>query len=644
VAGDLADNRSLPQLVHLAESAAPEVRLAALLGLSKMSGKDRGGKLDPRLASKTALGVLRSNTGEDDYIRHGAVTLLATVGTSKDVAEALHDPDLRARMGVLLAWRRITNQAITEFLSDPDPRLVVEAAHAIHDVPIISGFSALAALISRVDCPTNAYSRVIDACFRLGTAQHAQMLASFAKRQDAPAWARVLALQDLGAWGQPTPLDRVNGLWRPLVWDKVEKAKRPDSNAEALAHNRLLASAASSAGTAGAKSEFTLLPADLGRSLDYDTAMAAKRSDLPGKRAFLKVASEILDPNTPDQFGVVVGGAPPPAEVQEAVIAAALQLQTKEIGTPLFARLTDTKTPKSVRLAAVRALAELKTGQAEQAISLALKTSDPEFQEAAVPYLDRLGGTEAVTLLTGIIDRALSIPKELWDKPSNGAVFLAQSAIQSLGNQSGTDVEKLLDSLFEAAEGNRLPPPLVADLMVAAKRKGGIWAAAAQRHETALAQGTPGMGKYLDARWGGNRVRGSRIFHQKVEVECQRCHAVQGVGGTVGPSLDGLGRRATVDQILESIVTPSARFAAGFEMANLQLKDGRNVVGQVKRETPEILVVETHSETGELESLEVGKSEVAKRESAPSPMPDGLADKLTILELRDLVSYLQSLK
>ena len=46
---------------------------------------------------------------------------------------------------------------------------------------------------------------------------------------------------------------------------------------------------------------------------------------------------------------------------------------------------------------------------------------------------------------------------------------------------------------------------------------------------------------------------------------CIGCHAINGAGPPIGPSLDGIGSRLTPDQIRQSILDPNAEIAEGFE-------------------------------------------------------------------------------
>ena len=59
----------------------------------------------------------------------------------------------KARMAILLAMRRREDPEIARFLSDVDPLIVLEAARAIHDVPIPAALPGLAKLAVASNVP-----------------------------------------------------------------------------------------------------------------------------------------------------------------------------------------------------------------------------------------------------------------------------------------------------------------------------------------------------------------------------------------------------------------------------------------------------------------------------------------------------------
>ena len=119
---------------------APRVRFFAAIAL---------GKLGRPQAVEPLLAMLRASGDKDPYLRHAAVMGLAGSGKTAAWMKAIRDESPAARMGVLLALRRLGDPEIARFLDDPDPRLVLEAARAIHDVPIAAAMPRLAALRSR---------------------------------------------------------------------------------------------------------------------------------------------------------------------------------------------------------------------------------------------------------------------------------------------------------------------------------------------------------------------------------------------------------------------------------------------------------------------------------------------------------------
>src|SRR5262249_42838197 len=118
---------------------------------------------------------------------------------------------------------------------------------------------------------------------------------------------------------------------------------------------------------------------------------------------------------------------------------------------------------------------------------------------------------------------------------------------------------------------------------------------------------------------------------------CSACHKLFDDGGDIGPELTG-SQRANLDYLLENVLDPSAVVAPEYQMVVFLLKSRRVLNGYVRREDDRAVVVQT-----EKEAVVVPKNEIAGRtETKLSVMPDGLLDKLSAEEVRDLVAYLAS--
>jgi quinoprotein glucose dehydrogenase len=161
--------------------------------------------------------MLRANADQDPYLRHAGVMGLVGSGDASALKRAAADPAPAVRMGVLLALRRLADPEVARFLEDSDPRLVLEAARAINDVPIADAMAPLAAVRIASSSPLPLLRRVLNANLRSGRAENAAALAGAAGRSDLPSAIRVSALEMLGEWASPSGRDAVMGLWRPIA-------------------------------------------------------------------------------------------------------------------------------------------------------------------------------------------------------------------------------------------------------------------------------------------------------------------------------------------------------------------------------------------------------------------------------------------
>jgi quinoprotein glucose dehydrogenase len=213
VLGD--SNASLgDELIPLFDDDVPRVRMQAAISLGRLGKSLSDGE---RLrALRAVYTLLQENADHDAYIRHGAVMALVGLARAGQLPR-IRDESSAVPLGVLLALRRLKSPAIRQFLSDSDPRLVIEAARAIHDVPIPEALADLANLLESGSRLGDSFLyRALNAHFRLGKAGNAEAVAAFAARPDAPNRLRVEAVRMLGAWEKPGRRDRVTGATQDL--------------------------------------------------------------------------------------------------------------------------------------------------------------------------------------------------------------------------------------------------------------------------------------------------------------------------------------------------------------------------------------------------------------------------------------------
>lgn len=205
--GDHREAGAYDGLVKSLEDPSLRVRYFAAMGLAKLGRAE---------ALPAIVKMIRENADKDVYVRHAGVTALTWLKNADAVAAAAKDESRSVRMAALLAMRRLEDPKIAMFLHDADPQLVLEAARAINDLPIVEALPQLASLIRNKELPDFVMIRVLNANYRIGTADAAKALANFAGDAGAPRRWRVAALQDLADWAKPGLRDKVTNATRPL--------------------------------------------------------------------------------------------------------------------------------------------------------------------------------------------------------------------------------------------------------------------------------------------------------------------------------------------------------------------------------------------------------------------------------------------
>ena len=160
------------------------------------------------------------------------------------------------------------------------------------------------------------------------------------------------------------------------------------------------------------------------------------------------------------------------------------------------------------------------------------------------------------------------------------------------------------------------------------------------------AQYEPSLSKTIIWRLIVNRSKaampksGEKIFRERADVSCVRCHTAEGKGGWSVPCSMASASGRPRQYILESIVDPNAKIAPGFESAVVKTKSGQDAVGVVRREDAQYLVLIDGN--GKEETID--KSDIVSRETGLSAMPQDIAKTLSKRDLRDLVEFLDGLK
>lgn len=200
---------------------APAVRAAAAIAL---------GKAGDASAIPAMLDALERNNDEDVYLRHGLAHGLALLADPDALIDSVQGRGRAARLGAVIALRRMAAPGVVPFLSDADPGIAIEAARAVYDLYLPAGLPALADKIgSEVPAALRVepyLRRAIEANVFLGRPENAENLAHLAANPSIPAEWRKLALERLRGWDQPLRREGVWGDWVDLPARPTDDARR----------------------------------------------------------------------------------------------------------------------------------------------------------------------------------------------------------------------------------------------------------------------------------------------------------------------------------------------------------------------------------------------------------------------------------
>ena len=135
-----------------------------------------------------------------------------------------------------------------------------------------------------------------------------------------------------------------------------------------------------------------------------------------------------------------------------------------------------------------------------------------------------------------------------------------------------------------------------------------------------------------------NVIAGEILFNGT--ADCAACHSYDEKGGSVGPSLDGLGRRLDNDALMQALMNPSASIVSGYGAKEVEEKDGSRVRGRFRNDSE--LAVQIQSEDGRRWVTYFKERVTAVRDLDQSLMPNTFAN-LGAKDQEQLLAFLSSL-
>ena len=139
---------------------------------------------------------------------------------------------------------------------------------------------------------------------------------------------------------------------------------------------------------------------------------------------------------------------------------------------------------------------------------------------------------------------------------------------------------------------------------------------------------------YLAAR--GRPDIGKELFRKT----CSPCHKIGKEGRDFAPNLDGIGNRG-LDRLIEDILDPNRNVDVAFRSTTIVTRKGKVTTGLLRPGTGQRLVLVDR----EGREIAVPLADIARKQpSRLSPMPANFSETLSEQELRDLLTYLLSLR
>lgn len=314
------------------------------------------------------------------------------------------------------------------------------------------------------------------------------------------------------------------------------------------------------------------------------------------------------------------------SQVRISAVKAISKLGISEGNEPLMVLLRSDR-DAAVREQALESLAEMQSPSMADAISQALKDREKQVR---VSGIDLLGKSR---LAPELMARLLS------DVINTRSTEEQQAALVTLGTLPESHSRPVFEQQLAKMEAGKLSREVYIELSEAIDSSGSGDLAKKYQEISSRLSDDELMASYAGSLYGGDEERGRRIFFRNQSAQCIRCHAYDDYGGNAGPRLNGVAARLSREQLLESLVKPSARLAPGYGMVTLTMKGGQTVSGILVEDKGRSLVVQS----GSGEPMTIDTAQVSKRIDAASSMPE-MRYVLSKKEIRDLVSFLSTMK
>ncbi|WP_194776182.1 PVC-type heme-binding CxxCH protein [Pararhodonellum marinum] len=301
----------------------------------------------------------------------------------------------------------------------------------------------------------------------------------------------------------------------------------------------------------------------------------------------------------------------------------------------------DASKPSGIRVFAFRYLEDLGAHQ-NFLLSFLEKNHESEIR------------LETVRTLQGLPDKAVAAKLLEMALDTSNPEIIRSDALAVLAAQPLDDWERIIPLLDTSEENirteaarylrSKISRPEVREAFEKRKDNASPPNAFQQQLLLGLEQQMPGRpDKEEEALWQellegkADSERGRRVFFSNTSL-CATCHQMDGKGGDLGPDLSQVGRSKDRRGLISSILYPSAEMSPEWQGWYILLKDGNRLDGRQ---------IDVGNNDIKLYTQSKGFVSVDKKDIADygmikaSLMPDGLEQRLSDQDLRDLLAYLQ---
>lgn len=571
------------------------------------------------LPSDQANALLRplATAKGDPTLRARALWQLQSLNTNKvqpEITGLLQDPEPRFRILGVRMLHDIFGQIATSLQKDPSVAVRRELLLALRDVDAASAAPVWTTLAKQYDGRDRFYLCALGIAVGKDAKRRATMLERFA--EEFPT----LDEKTLSLIWELRPPQVLPSLVEKLGDGKLTAAQR----------SQIVDILASADDASGATTLMQVLRTTQDATV-RDRVLENLRLFLPGKWRSARQSKELKA--TIDEL---LGRADTKVAALSLIGAADRQDKISDV----LALAKDTKEPLPVRQAAMSALGDIPAEKAVEALAQLVDAADqPALRTAIVQALGqhaqqrpRRGGADLApavqTLQSLVLDkrRDVAFRQEAALVLANTRIgnewFLWLNEQKQLPAEFAADIIRILrNSPYQDLRNRALvafPPPRKMD----PAKLPAITGLAARR---------------------GDLARGKQLLNAslKGDLQCLRCHKVQGTGGQIGPDLSEIGKKASRENLLESILQPNKAIADQFVTWAIETKNGQLVTGLLIEETKDhILLRDANGK-----DLKFTPKEIESRAKSPtSLMPSDLLAYMTEDDLVDLVEYLLTLR